>query len=66
MYKMRLFFRHIAEIRAIRCCFRVLVGRAVANGLLDLIGCFFPTGILPEETLPGVHDSVILAMVRAG
>src|SRR3979411_923859 len=31
---------------AIRSCFRVLVGRAVANGLLDPIIRFFPIGVI--------------------
>ena len=41
-----LFPGHITEIRAIRCGFRELVGRTVANGFLYSIGRFFPIGIV--------------------
>src|SRR5229473_6113005 len=46
MHKRALFCGRIAEICAIRSCFRELVGRGVANGLLDLIGRLFSIGII--------------------
>lgn len=44
--RLTLFSGHITEIRAICCCFRKLVGGAVANSLLDLIGRFLPICII--------------------
>ena len=46
MQKTKFISGHITEIRAICCCFRKLVGGAVLNSLLDLIGRLLPICII--------------------